>query len=329
MFSLTFILLLYAKFCHQTSLFRNANRQIQDGLLQSSGMDKTVIESLPLFRFSLLKGSRDGLECAVCLAKFEDIEILRLLPKCKHAFHIDCIDQWLEKHSTCPLCRQKVGAEDLSHLQYSNSLRFLCNQTEESSNNTLEIYVEREEKCNRSSRFISIGSSFRKLSDKGEKEEELPIQQQNMDSKFNHKIVFVLKNRWSNVTCSDLVFLNSEMLTDVSSKRFSSSLDLRNDKEFLKALETKIDYYESRAMINPKNEKRSMSEIIVHPRFKELRNTDYSAPAQNNATRLWLPIATKTLHCNKMVRMKRPVKRSKKDDIPPLALVPYEDPPKK
>lgn len=54
------------------------------------------------------------MECAVCLSRFEDADILRLLPKCKHAFHLDCVDTWLVSHSTCPLCRHCITSDDLS-----------------------------------------------------------------------------------------------------------------------------------------------------------------------------------------------------------------------
>ncbi|RVW38372.1 E3 ubiquitin-protein ligase ATL42 [Vitis vinifera] len=192
-----------------------------------SGIDKTVIESLPFFRFCSLKGSKEGLECAVCLSKFEDIEILRLLPKCKHAFHIDCVDQWLEKHSSCPLCRHKVSAEDLAILTYSNSLRFLWNQSELRENSNLELFVQREEDHHGSSRF-SIGSSFRKV-EKGVKEEESVLIQEEEDDnddekilhKINHKIIVsdvVLKNRWSSVSSSDLMYLNSELVHAMSKR---------------------------------------------------------------------------------------------------------------
>lgn len=39
--------------------------------------------------------------------------MLRLLPKCKHAFHLECVDTWLGSHSTCPLCRNRVEADDV------------------------------------------------------------------------------------------------------------------------------------------------------------------------------------------------------------------------
>ncbi|KAK6158966.1 hypothetical protein DH2020_006280 [Rehmannia glutinosa] len=336
MFSLTFILLLYAKFCHRASSVHNTTHRIQDGLVRTtslaSGVDKTVVESLPFFRFSSLKGSKDGLECSVCLAKFEEIEILRLLPKCKHAFHIDCIDQWLEKHSTCPLCRRKVSADDLSSC--SSSLRFLWNQSE----SNLELYVEREENNNfhhGSSRF-SIGSSFRKM-ERAKKEEELPIQESmdcdehnNYLHKFNHKIFVshdvVLKNRWSNVSSSDLMFLNSELLNDVSSARFEQkSLGIRDQNDEILLMNIKQEMERKRVFereINKQNDKnsyskqqnhgfkskalnssdkRSMSEIIVHPRFIELRNKDSSSLAETDVKvermrKLWLPIATKTAH---------------------------------
>ncbi|XVF88594.1 hypothetical protein PTKIN_Ptkin19aG0063400 [Pterospermum kingtungense] len=240
MFALTFFLLLYAKFCHRGSTVHVNHHQ---GMLHRtrsrfSGIDKKAIESLPFFRFSSLKGSKQGLECAVCLSKFEDIEILRLLPTCKHAFHIDCIDQWLEKHSSCPLCRQKVNAEDPTIFTYSNSMRFLQSQSELREDSNIELYVQREQDSHGhgSSRF-SIGSSFRKP-ENVDMEQKVLIQEQESDKdddddgdrrrvfhKFNHKIIVsdvVLKNRWSSVSSSDLMFLNSEMLNDMSSNRFSS-----------------------------------------------------------------------------------------------------------
>ena len=43
--------------------------------------------------------------CIVCLAEYEDKDVLLTLPYCGHNFHMDCIDAWLKQHSTCPVCR--------------------------------------------------------------------------------------------------------------------------------------------------------------------------------------------------------------------------------
>lgn len=50
----------------------------------------------------------DGTDCLVCLSEFQENEVLRLLPKCNHAFHIPCIDTWLRSHTNCPLCRAGI-----------------------------------------------------------------------------------------------------------------------------------------------------------------------------------------------------------------------------
>ncbi|KAH7859769.1 hypothetical protein Vadar_005262 [Vaccinium darrowii] len=73
------------------------------------GLEPEVIQSFPIFLYSDVKDLKIGkggeLECAVCIAEFENDDTLRLLPKCDHVFHPECIDAWLASHSTCPLCR--------------------------------------------------------------------------------------------------------------------------------------------------------------------------------------------------------------------------------
>ncbi|GFY98206.1 RING/U-box superfamily protein [Actinidia rufa] len=115
MFSITFLLLLYAKHCKRGRGYsgNSAGRVPPSAARKNSGVDRTVIESLPVFRFGSLRGEKDGLECAVCLNRFEPTEVLKLLPKCKHAFHVECVDTWLDAHSTCPLCRYRVDPEDV------------------------------------------------------------------------------------------------------------------------------------------------------------------------------------------------------------------------
>lgn len=48
-----------------------------------------------------------GEECPICTELVEIKHLARLNP-CNHEFHQDCINQWLDDHSTCPNCRQEV-----------------------------------------------------------------------------------------------------------------------------------------------------------------------------------------------------------------------------
>ncbi|KAF5452880.1 hypothetical protein F2P56_027836 [Juglans regia] len=74
------------------------------------GLDPFVLRSLPVLIFNP-NDFKEGLECAVCLSELVQGEKARLLPKCNHGFHVDCIDMWLQSHSTCPLCRNPVAPE--------------------------------------------------------------------------------------------------------------------------------------------------------------------------------------------------------------------------
>lgn len=126
-FSVTFLALLYMKHCKRGTYEDNSRgNNPSSSSRRNSGINREIIESLPMFKFSSLLGQKDGLECAVCLSVFDPDEVLRLLPKCKHAFHIECVDTWLEAHSTCPLCRYRVDPEDIllvldCHCYYNNS----------------------------------------------------------------------------------------------------------------------------------------------------------------------------------------------------------------
>lgn len=73
--------------------------------LHDAGVDQSFIDALPVFHYKAIIGLKNPFDCAVCLCEFEPEDKLRLLPKCSHAFHMDCIDTWLLSHSTCPLCR--------------------------------------------------------------------------------------------------------------------------------------------------------------------------------------------------------------------------------
>ncbi|KAG2307716.1 hypothetical protein Bca4012_083301 [Brassica carinata] len=82
-------------------------RQLQQLFhLNDSGLDQAFIDALPVFHYKEMVGaSKEPFDCAVCLCEFTEKDKLRLLPMCSHAFHLNCIDTWLQSNSTCPLCR--------------------------------------------------------------------------------------------------------------------------------------------------------------------------------------------------------------------------------
>ena len=47
--------------------------------------------------------------CSICIDDFEVGERIRVLPRCGHAFHTECIMTWLtERQGCCPLCKINV-----------------------------------------------------------------------------------------------------------------------------------------------------------------------------------------------------------------------------
>lgn len=72
------------------------------------------------------KSPSESKDCAVCLSDFEDGEMVRKL-NCKHTFHRDCLDKWLEEYlATCPLCRTKVLPDEIvAKYQHQQNLQNL------------------------------------------------------------------------------------------------------------------------------------------------------------------------------------------------------------
>ncbi|KAK9155030.1 hypothetical protein Sjap_002510 [Stephania japonica] len=75
--------------------------------------DETILRITPAERssFEALKKIQylglnvdTGNDCAICLGEFEVGSELTCMP-CAHAFHGECIVEWLERSNQCPLCR--------------------------------------------------------------------------------------------------------------------------------------------------------------------------------------------------------------------------------
>lgn len=257
MFALTFLLLLYAKHCKRRSNSSALPPFPGDHHLPStpppplragrnSGVDRSIIDALPVFSFASLLGLKDGLECAVCLGRFEQPELLRLLPKCKHAFHLECVDTWLNNHSTCPLCRHRVEAEDVLMVEEflsrgkwagdeqqqqppqpvsarnstagaSTSAR---NSTEVMIDRSLQLYVKREGAVMASpSLRKGINSSSGKEGMRSGRKNLTEIDEQELARRLGHRIIVsdvLLQHRWSDFVPSDALFLEAPRFSATS-----------------------------------------------------------------------------------------------------------------
>ena len=97
--------------------------------------DGDVVEDVSLSREN--STDEDGLDdadcCAICFEEYEEgVSEVRTLP-CGHSFDMECIDCWLEGHTTCPSCRQGIENSPLSSP---------VSDTEAASSDTTSDYVE-------------------------------------------------------------------------------------------------------------------------------------------------------------------------------------------
>jgi hypothetical protein len=55
----------------------------------------------------------DSDNCPICFCEYSSNTPVKQLP-CKHFYHSECIDQWLTRDNTCPLCKAPVWQQPLS-----------------------------------------------------------------------------------------------------------------------------------------------------------------------------------------------------------------------
>ncbi|KAK7394700.1 hypothetical protein VNO78_15235 [Psophocarpus tetragonolobus] len=78
------------------------------------GLDQTVINSYPRFQYSREGGRSNNTTCSICLCEYKDSEMLRMMPECRHYFHLCCLDSWLRLKGSCPVCRNSPLPTPLS-----------------------------------------------------------------------------------------------------------------------------------------------------------------------------------------------------------------------
>ncbi|XVE50635.1 hypothetical protein DITRI_Ditri01bG0179400 [Diplodiscus trichospermus] len=96
----------------QMNSLESTYREISDiyDVNGEKGLSKSCIQMLPLheFRSTDMIKSMDESSCSICLQGLKEGELARNLPRCGHMFHLKCIDEWLSRQGTCPMCREHV-----------------------------------------------------------------------------------------------------------------------------------------------------------------------------------------------------------------------------
>ncbi|KAF3665400.1 NEP1-interacting protein-like 1 [Capsicum annuum] len=77
----------------------------------AKGLPGDSVEKIPkivITNDNNVDASGERVSCSVCLQDFQLGETGRCLPQCHHMFHLPCIDTWLLRHGSCPLCRRDL-----------------------------------------------------------------------------------------------------------------------------------------------------------------------------------------------------------------------------
>ncbi|WVZ91771.1 hypothetical protein U9M48_037897 [Paspalum notatum var. saurae] len=76
---------------------------------ESKGLSADTIASLPSVTYQAQDKQDGNMEqCVICRVEFDEGEPLVALP-CKHPYHSECINQWLQLNKVCPMCSAEVS----------------------------------------------------------------------------------------------------------------------------------------------------------------------------------------------------------------------------
>ncbi|KAE8703671.1 hypothetical protein F3Y22_tig00110467pilonHSYRG00238 [Hibiscus syriacus] len=98
---------------------------------QIPGLEPVLVDAIPTLKFNSEEfNSIEYTQCSICLGEYQEKEVLGIMPKCDHNFHLSCIDLWLRKQSTCPVCR--LPLLDISEAKRMRAATFRMNSHETS-----------------------------------------------------------------------------------------------------------------------------------------------------------------------------------------------------
>ncbi|KAF3340337.1 E3 ubiquitin-protein ligase RHA1B-like protein [Carex littledalei] len=108
----------YLFLCFLPGRNNNRSHRLQASVREPPPPPSTIKEQLPVTEFmSISHKLQDQRKCQseakhlciVCLENLEQSDQVRVLGSCVHAFHRECIDQWIDVgQAICPLCRAQL-----------------------------------------------------------------------------------------------------------------------------------------------------------------------------------------------------------------------------
>jgi hypothetical protein len=97
-------------------------------IIESDSLDSISINYPNQFHFTeegricnidrALPSTTEHLNCSICMESFVPTELISWSPRvlgCYHAFHKNCIREWLLRHRECPCCRQIMLPVDVEN----------------------------------------------------------------------------------------------------------------------------------------------------------------------------------------------------------------------
>ena len=78
--------------------------------------DAAIVSELPETKIDdINKLDNDKKNCVICMEDFKAGDTSTNLP-CLHMFHTNCIQSWLKKQNTCPICKFKLTPENINNI---------------------------------------------------------------------------------------------------------------------------------------------------------------------------------------------------------------------
>ncbi|XP_009395284.2 E3 ubiquitin ligase BIG BROTHER-related [Musa acuminata AAA Group] len=79
---------------------------------ENRGLSVDTISGLPLVNYKANNVQDSNAEqCVICRLEYEDGDSLMLL-SCKHRYHFECINKWLQINKVCPACNAEVSTSE-------------------------------------------------------------------------------------------------------------------------------------------------------------------------------------------------------------------------